>query len=260
MNTENRITVFSKPWPDDTIGKLANRLRSLGFEGLELAVRDGYQVTPDTVETELAGAVSALRDEGLDVHSVASELTEAVFAGCARAGVPLIRIQVSVPVKEGYFAAKDRFRKSLDTLMPLCERYDVSIAVQIHSGQHLARSTEVMETIRDYSPKHVTVVWDVGHAAIVGEDPEYGVSTCGAHLSLANFKNFRFERVGDGIFRRINCVGDEGLGSWAAAVEVLSLAKYTGAYCVSAAYGPGDDVDSCAKHDCDYLRNLIASR
>ncbi len=258
MTRGNRVGVFTKPWRLEPIAVLADRLAAMGFDAAEPAVRDGYQVTPDTVRRDLPAAVRRFEMSGIEVHSVASEPTDRVFAGCADAGVGMIRIQVPVDIARGYFAAKEAFRRRLDELVGLYDRYHVTIGVQIHSGRFLARSTEVMETIGDYDPRRVAVVWDCGHAAVCGEEPEYGLSTCGRHLSLVNFKNFRYERGDDG-FHPTPCAALDGIASWSEVVAALVRRRYAGACCISAQYAPGSDVEELARSDCSYLRGLLGA-
>ena len=46
MAWENKLTVFTKPWKNDSLEALAERVATLGFQGIELPMRDGFQVNP----------------------------------------------------------------------------------------------------------------------------------------------------------------------------------------------------------------------
>lgn len=247
--------------------RLADHLASLGFGGVELPVREGYQVTPEGIGRGLPSAVSTLSAAGLICHSIASDPDEQAFAACGEAGVGLIRIQVPVPIETGYFGTLEEWRRRLDRLEPLCDRYSVGLGIQIHSGRFLARSTEVMQLIERYAPEHVSLVWDAGHAFVSGEDPEYAMATCRSHLSLVNFKNYRYEQTDpsqdterETVARRpVPCRGGEGLASWRDAVEAVDRIGYTGPFCISAQYPQGSDVDVLARLDRDYLASIIGA-
>ncbi len=43
------ITVFTKPWQKLTLEELADLIKGLGFDGIELPVRPGFQVEPDSI-------------------------------------------------------------------------------------------------------------------------------------------------------------------------------------------------------------------
>ena len=61
-NSGPPITVFTKPWQDLEIGKLADLIAALGFDGIELPVRNGFQVETKSIETSLANAVNVFKD------------------------------------------------------------------------------------------------------------------------------------------------------------------------------------------------------
>ena len=71
------------------IGRLMrspNMWPSLGFDGIELPVRPGFQVEPDRAERELPQFARVMRAHGLSITSVASTIAEPVFAGCQACG------------------------------------------------------------------------------------------------------------------------------------------------------------------------------
>jgi sugar phosphate isomerase/epimerase len=59
------FSVFTKPWRDKPLAELGAFVRSLGFDGIELPVRTGYQAPPERVAggscaQPLGGAFGAL--------------------------------------------------------------------------------------------------------------------------------------------------------------------------------------------------------
>ena len=69
---QSKITysVFTKPWKTP-VPELGEHIRSLGFEGIELPVRPGFQVEPQNVRTDLPRVARQLADFGLKITSVA---------------------------------------------------------------------------------------------------------------------------------------------------------------------------------------------
>src|SRR5713101_6806640 len=130
--SEKRVTfsVFTKPWKMP-IAELGRHIRSLGFDGIELPVRPGFQVEPENVGKELPSVARQLADFGLKITSVAGPTDEATMAACAEAGIPIIRICVgSGP--EGYLASEAKLQREYDALVPLLERYGVTLGIQNH--------------------------------------------------------------------------------------------------------------------------------
>ena len=94
MSNEIEFTVFTKPWkmPLPELGKF---VKELGFDGIELPIRDGYQVEPGKV-TALPEAAGVLGDLGVKIGSIAGPTDEQTITACGEAGIPIIRICVGI--------------------------------------------------------------------------------------------------------------------------------------------------------------------
>src|SRR5690242_4090793 len=116
--TRHLYSVFTKPWkmPVPELGKLVS---SLGFEGIELPVRPGFQVQPPDVARGLPEAARVLADYGVKITSVAGPTDEATIAACAEVRVPIIRICVNIGRDEGYLAGEARLQREFDAVVPL---------------------------------------------------------------------------------------------------------------------------------------------
>ena len=101
------FTVFTKFWTD-SLEQLGDKLSSLGFDGVELPVRPGYQVSPDNIQKGLPGAVKILADSGLKIGSIAGPTDEAAISACGQAGIPIIRICVGIDLTIGYAASEEK--------------------------------------------------------------------------------------------------------------------------------------------------------
>ena len=78
----NRITVFSKPWKEKSLEELADFVKGMGLDGVELAVRPGYQVEEESIASDLPKASRIFEDRGLSIESVAcnAETEETIAA------------------------------------------------------------------------------------------------------------------------------------------------------------------------------------
>ena len=76
----HQFTVFTKPWPDKSLPELAQFIKDLGFDGVELPVRFGYQVTPDNVGKTLPEAAKIFADHDLKIGSIAGTSDNAMIA------------------------------------------------------------------------------------------------------------------------------------------------------------------------------------
>ena len=150
MEQKFTYSVFTKPWkiPLPKLGKL---VKSLGFDGVELPVRPGYQVAPENVTKGLPRAARILADCGVKICSVAGPTDEATIAACAKAGVPVIRICMGI---EGtrYLAEEIRLQKECDALVPLLQRYGVTLGIQNHCGRSIANAMQLRRFLEKYDP------------------------------------------------------------------------------------------------------------
>src|SRR6185437_5552353 len=95
------FSVFTKPWKMP-LPQLGAFVKKLGFDGIELPVRPGFQVEPENVSRGLPEAARILTDHGLTIQSVAGPTDEATIAACGELGIPIIRICVGIPADARY--------------------------------------------------------------------------------------------------------------------------------------------------------------
>ena len=226
-------SVFTKPWaglPGDELGRL---VAGLGFAGAEIPVRDTAYVTPATAETELSKFTAQLRAEGIEPISVAGDLSERVFAACAEAGVPMIRIMAELGT-DGYAASVRRNRVLLEQAAVLTERYDVQVGVQPHHGRFVASTLGVLQLL-DGLPEQFKLVWDAAHDALAGDHPAVTLELGAGRLGIVNLKNVQYVRS-DGAWKPYFVQADEGLSDWSAVFAALRKVKYSGPICLTGQY------------------------
>ncbi len=226
-------SVFTKPWaglPGDELGRL---IAGIGFAGAEIPVRDTAYVTPATAEAELPKFTAQLRAEGIEPISVASDLSEQVFAACAEAGVPMIRIMAELG-PDGYAASVQRNRAILEEAAVLTERYEVQVGVQPHHGRYIASTLGVLQLLEGL-PDRFKLVWDAAHDALAGDHPAVTLELGADRLGIVNLKNVHYTRT-DGVWKTNFVEAEEGLSDWPAVFAALQKVNYTGPICLTAQY------------------------
>ncbi|MEU8222324.1 sugar phosphate isomerase/epimerase family protein [Kribbella sp. NPDC048915] len=240
-------SVFTKPWiglPGDELGQL---VAGLGFGGTEVPVRDTAYVTPASAEAELPKFAAQLRASGVEPISVASDLSEPVFAACADAGVPMIRIMAELGT-DGYAASVRRNRELLENAVALTERYDVQVGVQPHHGRYVSSTLGVLQLL-DGLPDRFKLVWDAAHDALAGDHPAITLELGAGRLGIVNLKNVHYVRSDTGW--RTNFVeADDGLSDWPAVFATLHTLGYTGPICLTGQYSdPAVPVEDRLRRD-----------
>lgn len=265
------IIVFTKPWVSERLPELADKIAAIGLDGVELAVRPGYQVTPETAAGGLQEATRIFAARGLKIASIAGGADEAMIAACGDAGIPLIRVMAPIDMQIGYHQSIENHQRRFDALLPLLDRHNVTIGVQNHYGFFVGSSTGLLHLLWKYEPRHICAILDMAHCALDGEPVSMAVDIIKDHFhGLANFKSAYRARVNgpedEAIFKVRWTTHRHGAYSWREFADCLRAIRFRGTLCLPAEYSDpasgtqrmGDAVLPYLKKDLAHLRELTS--
>ena len=253
---------------------LADRIAALGVGKVELPIRPGYQVTPETVKTSLPSVVRALESRDLSICSVAAPLDDDIINACGDSGVSIVRTMASIDLNEASYAQTlANCRARYDELIPLLDKTGVRIGVQNHSGSAVGSAIGLFHLMEKYDPRHVCAILDMAHCGIAGEPTDLCVDLLWERMpDLINFKNAYRERINgpeevEAVYRTHWTTGRHGAFSWSGLVAEMRRRKFTGTFVLPGEYtdpsgGPqrmGDDVLPFLSADIGYLRSLVGT-
>ncbi|GAB2644253.1 sugar phosphate isomerase/epimerase family protein [Kribbella swartbergensis] len=251
-------SVFTKPWSGLAGAELGRLIARLGFGGAEIPVRDSSYVTPTTAEAELPKFTEQLRAEGIEPISVASDLSERVFAACAEAGVPMIRIMAELG-PDGYAASVRRTRELLEATAVPAGQYDVQVGIQPHHGRFVSSTLGVLQLL-DGLPQNFKLVWDAAHDALAGDDPAVTLELGFDRLGIVNLKNAKYIRTDAG-WTTYFVQADEGMSDWSAVFATLQRLRWAGPICLTGQYSdPAVPVEERVARDLEAARVTSAGR
>lgn len=269
-NANYQFTIFTKPWPELPLPELARFVKDMGFDGVELPVRPGFQVTPETMARGLPEAARILADYGLKIGSVAGPATccgagsqdEATIAACGNSGVPILRICVGIDMNIGYFATEKRLREQYDALVPVLDKHKVTLGIQNHCGNCVGSAIGIMHLIEKYDPRHIGAVLDLAHCGLDGEPDAMGIDIVWSHLVLVNLKSAYWRRVSGPEAQEAKwdtywTDGRHGLTSWPTVAKELIRRGYKGDICLPAEYTATQEVERLAQQDLLYAKSLF---
>jgi len=259
MHAGVSFSVFTKPWkmPLSELGEFVARL---GFDAIELPVRPGYQVDPESVR-QLPMAARQLAESGVRIASVAGPTDERTAIACAEAGVPVIRTMVQTGPK-GYWSSVAEAQATLDALLPALEKCEVTVGVQNHCGWFVSNASGLRQLLEKYDPRYVGAVWDAAHNALGGEEPELALEIVWPHLCMVNLKNAYWQRLRGpeaeyAEWRPYWTSGRQGLACWPRVVAELKRRGYQGVMCLTAEYDDHNAVDRLVAEDLAFARSLF---
>ncbi len=263
-----RYVYFTKMLKELDVRGLIAFCKDVGLDGVDLAVRQGYPVNPDNAATALPDAAKAFADAGLTIGLVTadtglndaeSKAAKSLFAACALAGVPAIKIgyfPYKPPVDDAIQAARAR----LSGFAKLAEATKVKACCHTHSGSYLGNNAASLRLLlQDLDPHHVGAFLDTGHTAVNGSPFRLEMDLLRPWVSLLAIKDMLWEKDKAGWKYRVVPAGD-GIVSWAEVGQAVKEAKFSGTISLHGEYETKDFAErkELAKRELALLKKQLA--
>jgi sugar phosphate isomerase/epimerase len=230
------LCFFSKHLPGLDGRGLGRALKPLGFQGVDLTVRRGGHVEPPRAAQDLPPLVAAIRQEGLAVPMITTELVSAsdpaaraTLETAATLGIPFF--------KPGYYyyafadvrKERDAAAAQLRGLAALSARHGVHLGFHNHAGYVGGGVWDVAEVIDALDPRTAGYYFDVRHAVVEGGDGGWrsAFNLAAPRLSMIALKDFFWEKAPNG-WRQQNCPMGDGMVNWKAYFALLAKAGFHG--------------------------------
>lgn len=275
------LCFFSKPIPQLSWPELAESAKRAGFGGVDLTVRKGGHVLPERVTSDLPQAVAAIRDAGLEVPMITTELlssddptAQPILSAASKLSIPFL--------KPGYYhykfvnvlreleAAGQRFR----TLVELAAKQGIQVGYHNHDGYIGAPTWDMARVIGPLDPKSCGYYFDLSQATTEGGVGGWKIAAnlVVPRLKMIAAKDFLWKEIGPHRWEAENCPIGEGMSHWKEFFQTLAQSDFHGPITVHEEYSiPGvsdsqgialsrataPQVMAAAKRDLDYLKSLI---
>lgn len=203
--------------------ELARSAKQVGFGGIDLTVRKGGHVAPERAAEDLPKAVSTIREEGLEVPFITTELVssddpaaETILRTAGKLSIPFF--------KPGYYHYKFiNVRKELETagnqfrrLADLGRECGLQIGYHNHEGYVGAPVWDMAKVIDTLDPRWVGYYLDLRHAVAEGGVGGWKIATnlVLPRLKMVSVKDFYWEKKGSGEWYTKTCPLGEGMCDW----------------------------------------------
>lgn len=233
---KGNLCFFSKPLPMLDWTHLAQAVKRMGFEGIDLTVRPEGHVLPERAPGDLPQAVAAIRAEGLDVPMITTALTTAndpsarpILSTAAKLGIPFF--------KAGYYhykykdvrAERDKAGSDFRGLVGLARECGIQAGYHNHQGYVGGVLWDIAPTIDALNPKSAGYYFDPRHATAEGGG---GAWKCATHLvasrlKMVAVKDFYWRKTSKG-WEDENCPVGEGMVDWKYVFGVIAAAGFQG--------------------------------
>lgn len=172
-----KLSVFSKHLHFLGWRQMAEAAREIGFDGVDLTLRNGGHVEPARAEIDLPKAAEAIRRAGLELTMVTagivdadSPYAESMLRAMKSVGVKLYRWGgLKYDDNRPLPPQLDELKRRVARLAELNRKYDVCAMYHTHSGAEVGASFwDLWLILKDQDPERVSINLDIGHATVEG--------------------------------------------------------------------------------------------
>jgi sugar phosphate isomerase/epimerase len=230
------VCFFSKHLPGLAWAPLADAVKAMGFDGVDLTARPGGHVDPARAAADLPRAIEAIRSRGVAVPMITTALTSAsdptarpILATAAAAGVRFAKL--------GYwrYALKDVRReiaatgRDLAGLAALARELGIRLGFHNHAGYIGASLWDVVPEIDPLPAEALGYYFDPRHAVIDGGQIVWKSAFLRAapRLAMVAVKDAVWEKDARG-WRPRECPLGEGMVDWTWFAGALAAARFAG--------------------------------
>jgi sugar phosphate isomerase/epimerase len=238
---------------------MAETAAELGFDGIDLTVRDGGHVLPERVQEDLPKVAAIVRKAGLDIPMITagivdihSPYAEAIIRTAGELGIQRYRwgwfswsdtgkvldpldFQSSVGKHSALLmdvpGRLAELKKRVAELAELNQKYNVCAMYHNHSGSMVGASVwDLWILFKDFDPRWVSSNFDIGHATVEGGLGGWVNSTrlMAPFIRGTAIKDFRWERNAKGAWEPLWCPLGEGMVNFKAFFAMLKEADFSG--------------------------------
>lgn len=229
------LALFSKHFPAESPGSVARRARQLGFAGLDLTVRRGGHVPPERAVAGLPPAVAAIRQEGIEVAMITTELLSAgeparpLLSTAGRLGIRYF--------KPGYYRYKfadvraelDQAGSDFRSLVRVAAECGVAAGYHNHAGYIGAPIWDMATVIEPLDPHWAGYYFDPCHAVTEGGVAAWRIAAqrFAPRIKMIAVKDFYWEKTARG-WRPRMCPLGEGMVDWKGFFGIVAKAGFAG--------------------------------
>ncbi|HEV2689869.1 MAG TPA: TIM barrel protein, partial [Bryobacteraceae bacterium] len=238
-----------------------------------LTVRKGGHVTPERVRQDLPALVAIIRNHGLEVPMITTDVIDAETPYIE----DILRTMADLGIRNyrwlGFKYAADRpFAQQLDQLKPriaklaaLNARHRACAMYHTHSGPGLVGASiwDLYLLLREFDPHAVGVNYDIGHAVIEGGAGGWinSFRILGPHVRGIAVKDFIWSRDAKGNWRSQWTPLGEGMVRFQQFFGMVAASGFSGPVQLHFEYPLGDSRDEAfpaMKRDLAKLRSYLA--
>lgn len=267
-----KIIYFSKFDQDLSVEKLGEKVKTMGFDGIDLTVRPGHPVNPKNVTEALPKAQKVWNSQGIEATFVTAPIglldptdptAKKLYAACSEAGIKWIKLGYWEYRKgQDYWEGVERIREALEGFERLSREHGVKTCCHTHSGAlYGSNCASLMHLIKGFHPKYIGAYIDTGHLILDGEEYRVGLAVVKDYLSLVALKDAIYtkgEEDGELVDKPKFVPLGKGLVPWKKFFTLLSDTGYDGPLSIHGEYEVEKKIrDKWVKEDLEFIHGVL---
>jgi L-ribulose-5-phosphate 3-epimerase len=198
------ISIFSKHLQWLNYKDMAALAAQMGFDGVDLTVRADGHVKPDRVTEDLPKAVEAVKQAGLNVYTITTDIRSAddkntvnVLKTAAELGIKNYRMGwYSYDSKLDTLANLAVIKKNITDLAAVNEHYQIHGDYENHTGRFAGSLWDLWMVLKDLDPRWMGCQFDIRHATVDGAEAwPVNLDLLKNHIGSIAIKDFYWEKV-----------------------------------------------------------------
>ncbi|MGI8784678.1 MAG: sugar phosphate isomerase/epimerase family protein [Acidobacteriota bacterium] len=272
---EGTLCLFSKHLPDTNPPRLAKLVKQLGFDGVDLTVRRRGHVLPENTVQDLPRAVAAIRDAGLAVPMITTELLSAADP----AARPILSTAGSLGIpyyKAGYYRYRfadvttelEQAAADFRSLVQLGRQFGIQAGYHNHAGSYVGAPVwDIARMLDGLPPESAGYYFDIRHAVVEGGDAGWKIAAqmAAPRIKMISIKDFFWEKTSRG-WQQHDCPLGQGMVDWKQYFEILARAGFRGPVSLHIEYDIAGSTPAAVeentlvavKQDLDFLKARLA--
>ena len=221
---EFSVHVFSKHLQSFNYNEMSSFASEVGFDGIDLTVRPGGHVLPERVSQDLPRAVENIRNAGLSIDMITTNVKNAndptqkrVLKVASELGIRYYRMAYFVYPELSkdttIIQSLKKFTDETEALSKLNKKLDIIGCYQNHSGKKLVGSNiwEIWKLISESDQNFSGIQYDIRHATVEGgQSWENGIHLINQNIKTIALKDFKWGQI-DNRWKIINTPIGEGM-------------------------------------------------
>jgi sugar phosphate isomerase/epimerase len=227
---------FTVLLPDRNLEETFDLLARLGYDGVELRVKDDYHVAPGRVLSFGERLKALTARTGLEIPVLATYLSvderEAlvpVFEAADLLGATGVRVSLGSPLDgtRSYWEVLAEAQRGVEALVEVIAPFRAKALFEIHFRTAICSPSLAYLLLKPFDPARVGVIYDPANMIVEGrEDWALGLDLLGDYLGHVHVKNTAWYRDGGWEWRWEEL--EEGIVDWKEMIRNLAARGYAG--------------------------------